>query len=102
MKFDEELSVAPNRRGGISAADAAQLPYPDESFDAAVSTQVYEYVPNIPAALPELHRVLRLGGRAVILDTDYGSLVIHTNDRAHGVRVVGLGPTLHATLPPTL
>jgi ubiquinone/menaquinone biosynthesis C-methylase UbiE len=32
-------------------ADAAQLPYPDNSFDAAVSTQVYEYVPDVPAAL---------------------------------------------------
>ncbi len=35
-------------------ADAAGLPYPDAAFDAAVSTQVYEYVPDIPAALAEL------------------------------------------------
>ena len=41
------------------AADAAHLPYPDQSFDAAVSTQVYEYVPDVPAALRELWRVLR-------------------------------------------
>lgn len=42
-------------------ADAAQLPYPDESFDAAVSTQVYEFLSDVPAALAELHRVLRPG-----------------------------------------
>src|SRR6516225_8682910 len=59
-------------------ADATKLPYPDNSFDAAVSTQVYEYVANVPAALAELHRVVRAGGRVVVMDTDYGSLVIHT------------------------
>ena len=69
-------------------ADATQLPYPDAGFDAAVSTQVYEYVPDIPAALTELYRVLRPGGRAVIVDTDYGSLVIYTEDRARMGRVL--------------
>lgn len=68
--------------------DAAQLPYPDYSFDAAVSTQVYEYVPDVPAALRELHRVLRPGGRAVIMDTDYGSLVINTEDQTRMARVL--------------
>src|SRR6516165_9547148 len=39
-------------------ADATNLPYPDDSFDAAASTQVYEYVVDIPAALAELYRVV--------------------------------------------
>src|SRR5580692_5893346 len=82
-------------------AEATQLPYPDDSFDAAVSTQVYEYVRDIPAALAELHRVLRLGGRAVILDTDYGSLVIHTEDRPRMERVLSAWNEhfVHANLP---
>jgi len=86
------------------AADAAQLPYPDDSFDAAVSTQVYEYLSDIPAALRELHRVLRPGGRAVILDTDYGSLVIHTEDTARMARVLSAWDEhfVHASLPRTL
>jgi ubiquinone/menaquinone biosynthesis C-methylase UbiE len=85
-------------------ADAAQLPYPNESFDAAVSTQVYEYLSDIPAALTELHRVLRPGGRAVILDTDYGSLVIHTEDTARMARVLSAWDEhfVHANLPRTL
>lgn len=69
-------------------ADATALPYPDASFDVAVSTQVYEYVRDIPAALAELHRVLRPGGRAAILDTDYGSLVIHTQHPARMARIL--------------
>ena len=63
-------------------ADATKLPYPNDSFDAAVSTQVYEYVADVPSALAELHRVVRPGGRVVVVDTDYGSLVIHTENEA--------------------
>ena len=63
-------------------ADATKLPYPNDSFDAAVSTQVYEYVADVPTALAELHRVVRPGGRVVVVDTDYGSLVIHTEHEA--------------------
>jgi arsenite methyltransferase len=85
-------------------ADATQLPYPDGSFDAAVSTQVYEYVEDIPAALAELYRVLRPGGRAVIVDTDYGSLVIYTEDKARMARVLAAWDEhfVHADLPRTL
>jgi arsenite methyltransferase len=82
-------------------ADAAQLPYPDDSFDAAVSTQVYEYVADIPAALTELYRVMRRGGRVLIMDTDYGSLVIHTKDQVRMERVLSAWNEhfVHATLP---
>jgi arsenite methyltransferase len=69
-------------------AGATALPYSDASFDVAVSTQVYEYVRDIPAALAELHRVLRPSGRALILDTDYGSLVIHTEHPARMARIL--------------
>lgn len=69
-------------------ADATKLPYPDASFDVAVSTQVYEFVRDIPAALADLRRVLRPGGRALILDTDYGSLVIETENRQRMARVL--------------
>ncbi|WP_326834719.1 methyltransferase domain-containing protein [Amycolatopsis rhabdoformis] len=68
--------------------DATALPYPDNSFDAAVSTQVYEYVPDVPAALAEVRRVLRPGGRVLILDTDADSLVWHTADRTLNRRIL--------------
>jgi ubiquinone/menaquinone biosynthesis C-methylase UbiE len=82
-------------------AGATELPYPDDEFDAAVSTQVYEYVRDVPAALAELHRVLRPGGRAVILDTDYDSLVIHTEDAPRMARVLSAWDEhfVHAHLP---
>jgi len=51
--------------------DAMSLPFADNSFDAVVSTQVYEYVADLNAALTEFARVLRPGGRGVIVDTDW-------------------------------
>src|SRR4051812_22654867 len=55
----------------IDDGDVVELPYADGAFDAAVSTQVYEYVADLPRALAELRRVLRPGGRALVLDTDW-------------------------------
>jgi arsenite methyltransferase len=67
-------------RVGLVKADATALPFPDATFDAATSIQVYEYVADLPSALAELHRVLRPGGRALILDTDWDSIVWHATD----------------------
>ena len=72
----------------VDEGDALAMPYPEATFDAGVSTQVYEYVPDMPAALTELRRVLRRGGRALVLDTDWDSLVWHTRDRELHRRVM--------------
>ncbi|HZG91606.1 MAG TPA: methyltransferase domain-containing protein [Pseudonocardia sp.] len=88
----------------IDEGDALALPYPDAAFDVAVSTQVYEYVSDIPAALAELRRVLRPGGRALVLDTDWDSLVWSVADRERHRRVLAAwdehlaDPHLPATL----
>jgi len=50
-------------------ADALHLPFPEESFDAAVSGFLFRNVSDIAQALAEQRRVLRPGGRIVILDT---------------------------------
>jgi arsenite methyltransferase len=68
--------------------DALALPFPDETFDAAVATQVYEYVADMPAALSEARRVLKPGGRLLILDTDWDSVVWHSSDRDRMLRVL--------------
>jgi arsenite methyltransferase len=88
----------------IDEGDALALPYPDGRFDAAVSTQVYEYVADIATALAELRRVLRTGGRALVLDTDWDSLVWHTADRELHGRVVAAWEEhlVHPRLPRTL
>lgn len=46
--------------------DARQLPYADETFDAAFLVTVLGEIPDQDAALRELARVLRPGGRLVV------------------------------------
>jgi SAM-dependent methyltransferase len=69
-------------------ADAVVLPFPDGTFDSAVCTQVYEYVADLKAALAELHRVLRPGGRALIIDTDWDSIVWNAADQERMQRLL--------------
>jgi SAM-dependent methyltransferase len=87
-----ESMLALGRRRGAPAefveGDALALPFGDESFDAAVATQVYEYVADMPTALAEARRVLRPGGRLLILDTDWDSIVWHSGDRDRMQRVL--------------
>lgn len=107
------VAAATARLAGLPQAevrigDAANLDLPDGAFDGAVSTQVYEYVADMPRALAELHRVLRPGGRALILDTDWRSLVWHSSDPARMDRVLACwdahlaDPHLPAKLGPLL
>jgi len=62
------------------AGEANALPFPDDSFDAVTVTQVYEYVADVAAALTEARRVLRPGGRLLVLDTDWDSIVWRSGD----------------------
>lgn len=52
-----------------AGADALRLPFPDQTFDAVVSGYLVRNVIDIPRTLQEQQRVLRDGGRIVILDT---------------------------------
>ena len=52
-----------------TGADALRLPYADSSFDAVVSGYLMRNVADMPGALAEQWRVLKPGGRIVILDT---------------------------------
>jgi ubiquinone/menaquinone biosynthesis C-methylase UbiE len=45
-----------------SGLDGQSLPFPDDSFDAALSTWTMCTIPDIDAALRELRRVLKPGG----------------------------------------
>jgi ubiquinone/menaquinone biosynthesis C-methylase UbiE len=47
-------------------ADARSLPFPDSTFDAAYLVTVLGEIPDQDAALAELQRVLRPGGRLVV------------------------------------
>ena len=52
---------------GFLRADAQRLPLRDETVDAVVSIAVLQLVPDPAAALAEMARVLRPGGRLAVM-----------------------------------
>ena len=69
--FTLEMMRVGQRRGPLdfSSADALRLPFPDASFDAVVSGFLMRNVIDLQKALQEQQRVLKKGGRIVVLDT---------------------------------
>ncbi len=59
-----ELSNLP---GSFRTADAEKLDFADESFDVVYSHGVLHHTPETGKAIQEIHRVLRPGGRAVVM-----------------------------------
>jgi ubiquinone/menaquinone biosynthesis C-methylase UbiE len=55
-----DASTVPVQRSGL---DGASLPFADDSFDAALSTWTLCTIPDVDAALHELRRVLKPGGK---------------------------------------
>lgn len=51
---------------------ATALPFPDASFDAAVTRLVLQHLPDPAAAVAELARVVRPGGLVAAIDVDGG------------------------------
>jgi len=46
--------------------DGKILPFPDEYFDSAFSSEVFEHIFNLEEILPEIYRVLKPGSKMVI------------------------------------
>lgn len=69
-------------------AGATELPFEDGAFDAVVTVQVFEYVDDIERALAETYRVLRPGGRALVIDSDMGSILFNTADYPRMARIL--------------
>jgi SAM-dependent methyltransferase len=88
----------------VVRGDAVALAFPEACFDAAVSTQVVEYVPDPDRAITELRRVLRPGGRLVLLDTDWDTLVWSASDDTRTERILNAwrNHAPHTRLPRTL
>lgn len=75
-----ELSPEMVERAGLAASlsgvsnvrfqtgDGASLPFGDREFDLVISNGVFNLIPDKPAALAEVFRVLRPGGRFQVAD----------------------------------
>ncbi len=54
--------VVTGRAFKYKLVDAGSIPYPDGSFDIVIANHMLYHLPELPAALKELRRVLRPGG----------------------------------------
>lgn len=79
-----------NRRGADSpdlpvefrVGDLRALDLPDESFDATRAKMVLGHCEDVPAAVGELIRVTRVGGRVAAFEYDYETLFVDHPDPA--------------------
>lgn len=63
-----------------AVADATALPFAAGAFDACRSERLFQHLADPAAALSEMARVTRAGGRVVVLDTDYSSITIDSDE----------------------
>jgi ubiquinone/menaquinone biosynthesis C-methylase UbiE len=85
-------------------ADARELPYPDGSFDGAYLVTVLGEIPDQDAALRELRRVVKPGGRIVVGELFGDPHMVTHSALAERARAAGLkvdrklgGPLWHFT-----
>jgi ubiquinone/menaquinone biosynthesis C-methylase UbiE len=78
LDYNEKMvTVAQNnlKKKGITAklqkGNVESLPYDDETFDCIVNTMAFTGYPDGQKAMTEIHRVLKPGGRFVLIDIDY-------------------------------
>ena len=71
LKNSLNVSIAPTTPKSLpywSVGDALNLPFPNEAFDAVVSGFLLRNLSDITNALSEQYRVLKSGGKLIVLD----------------------------------
>lgn len=61
-----EGEAPPEASARIVVGDALDLPFPDESFDHVIASEILEHVPADTRAMRELSRILKPGGTAAV------------------------------------
>jgi len=82
----EMIREARRRAGGPRAAvdfragDVRRLPLPDASFDGCRAERTLQHLDDPAAAVAEMARIVRPGGRLVVAEPDWGTLVVDSPD----------------------
>jgi SAM-dependent methyltransferase len=85
MQEAEELELG--GAGWAVNGDALHVPFPDDSFDRIIASEVLEHIPADSAAITELTRVLRPGGTLAVTVPRWGPELVNwaLSDRYHEV-----------------
>jgi SAM-dependent methyltransferase len=104
LDASETMIDAARRRGDggpvrYEIGDVYSLPFPDGYFDGVRSERVLQHLDDPDAAIREMVRVLRPGGRMCVLDTDWDSVLVDGSPKGIPdflrpiISFVGLKPT---------
>ncbi|WP_416382241.1 methyltransferase domain-containing protein [Nocardia higoensis] len=63
------------------SGDAYGIPFGANHFDAVLSERVFQHLTAPARAANEIARVLRPGGRTVVVDVDWDTAIVHPGDR---------------------
>ncbi|MFI9505666.1 methyltransferase domain-containing protein [Nocardia sp. NPDC052566] len=77
----ERRAAQADSRAEFRSGDAYGLPFGADSFDAALCERVFQHLTAPARAAAEIARVLRPGGRVVVMDSDWGTAIVHPGDR---------------------
>ena len=77
LELAREKCARHGQRVTFRAADAFALPFAEASFDLVVCRHMLQAVPRPEAAMAEMVRALRPGGRLHLLVEDYGMIHMH-------------------------
>jgi ubiquinone/menaquinone biosynthesis C-methylase UbiE len=84
-----EIASENARKAGVKAefrqGDAARMPFESESFDLVVCQAAFKNFTEPHSALAEMHRVLRVGGTAVIQDMSKHASHADIEDEVEGM-----------------
>ncbi len=72
----------------FEVGEVQALPFPDGTFDVCRAARLFEHLPDPQRALSEMARVTRQGGRIVVFDFDWDTLIIDHPDKETTRRVV--------------
>lgn len=70
-----------NSTARFHSGDAYGIPFGADYFDAVLSERVFQHLTAPARAATEIARVLRPGGRAVVVDVDWDTAIVHPGDR---------------------
>ena len=59
----EAHEITADKLVGVLRGDAGRLPFPDDTFDVVITSEVLEHIQDDVAAIAEMVRVLKPGGR---------------------------------------
>ncbi|MGQ4618484.1 methyltransferase domain-containing protein [Nocardia sp. R7R-8] len=85
---DPQLLASAERRAAevgsaakFQSGDAYGVPFGADCFDAVLCERVFQHLTAPARAAKEIARVLRPGGRVVVVDSDWGTAIVHPGDR---------------------